>query len=121
MQGVSPPASVASQAVALLGMTQTTDIALLFLACVVFGLSAGNLITLPALVIQREFEAASFGMLVGLSWAISQFTCVSARALLGVRARSHRRLRRFAGALHGARNRRGGRDPAAGRRRDALT
>ena len=49
-----------------------------------FGLSAGNLITLPSLVIQREFEAASFGMLVGLSWAISQFTYAFGPGLLGV-------------------------------------
>jgi len=49
----------------------------------VFGLSAGNLLTLPALVIQREFEAASFAMLVGLSWAISQFTYAFGPGLLG--------------------------------------
>ena len=53
-------------------------------ACVVFGLSAGNLLTLPSLVIQREFEAASFGMLVGLSWAVSQFTYAFGPGLLGV-------------------------------------
>jgi cyanate permease len=47
---------------------------LLFAACALFGLTAGNLISLPALVIQREFEPASFGMLVGLSTAIGQFT-----------------------------------------------
>ena len=49
-----------------------------------FGLSAGNLLTLPALVIQREFDAASFGVLVGLSWAISQFTYAFGPGLLGV-------------------------------------
>jgi MFS family permease len=76
-------ASVASQAVALFVMTQTADVALLFLACAAFGLTVGNLITLPAVVIQREFEAASFGMLVGLSTAIGQFTCVIGPALLG--------------------------------------
>ena len=50
----------------------------------VFGLSAGNLLTLPALVIQREFEAASFGLLVGLSWAVSQFIYAAGPGLLGV-------------------------------------
>ena len=49
-----------------------------------FGLSAGNLLTLPSLVIQREFDAASFGMLVGLSWAISQFTYAFGPGLVGV-------------------------------------
>ena len=76
--------SVASQAVALLAMTSTTNTAALIAACVVFGLSAGNLLTLPSLVIQREFDAASFGMLVGLSWAISQFTYAFGPGLLGV-------------------------------------
>lgn len=52
--------------------------------CAVFGVLIGNLIILPALVIQREFEAASFGMLVGLSTAIGQFTCVFGPGLLGL-------------------------------------
>jgi MFS family permease len=77
--------SLISQAGALLAMTQTTDPALLLTACAVFGLSAGNLISLPALIIQREFEAASFGMLVGLSTAIGQFTYGLGPGLLGVR------------------------------------
>jgi predicted MFS family arabinose efflux permease len=76
--------SVASQAVALLALTATTNTAALVAACVLFGLSAGNLLTLPSLVIQREFEAASFGMLVGLSWAISQFTYAFGPGLMGV-------------------------------------
>jgi MFS family permease len=76
--------SVASQAGALFAMTQTTDVALLFMACAVFGLSVGNLITLPAVVIQREFDAAAFGLLVGLSTAAGQFTCVAGPALLGL-------------------------------------
>jgi MFS family permease len=75
--------SVASQAAALLVMTQTTDAAVLFVACAAFGLTVGNLITLPAVVIQREFDAASFGVLVGLSTAIGQFTCVVGPGLLG--------------------------------------
>jgi MFS family permease len=75
--------SLASQAAALAVMTATTDSIALLAACVLFGLSAGNLITLPSLVIQREFEAASFGMLVGLCWAISQFTYAFGPGLLG--------------------------------------
>jgi MFS family permease len=76
--------SVASQASALFAMTQTTDVAALFIACAAFGLSVGNLIILPAVVIQREFEPASFGMLIGLSTAIGQFTCVIGPGLLGL-------------------------------------
>jgi MFS family permease len=75
--------SVLSQAVVLLVMTQTTDVVVLFACCAIFGLTVGNIITLPAVVIQREFEPASFAMLVGLSTAIGQFTCVVGPALLG--------------------------------------
>lgn len=76
--------SVASQAAALVALTAATNTAALMAACVLFGLSAGNLLTLPALVIQREFEPASFGMLVGLSWAISQFTYAFGPGIMGV-------------------------------------
>jgi predicted MFS family arabinose efflux permease len=76
--------SLLSQAAALLVITLTTAPVALFVACALFGLTAGNLLTLPALVIQREFEAASFGMLVGLSWAISQFTYAFGPGALGI-------------------------------------
>ena len=76
--------SLVSQAVALFAMMLTSDTVLLFAACALFGLSAGNLLTLPALIIQREFEAAAFGLLVGLSWAISQFTYAFGPGLLGI-------------------------------------
>jgi cyanate permease len=75
--------SVLSQAAVLLVMTQTTNVVALFVGCAIFGLTVGNIITLPAVVIQREFEPASFAMLVGLSTAIGQFTCVVGPALLG--------------------------------------
>jgi MFS family permease len=76
--------SLLSQAAALLVLAATAQPWALYLACALFGLSAGNLLTLPALIIQREFAAAAFGMLVGLSWAISQFTYSFGPGLLGV-------------------------------------
>jgi MFS family permease len=76
--------SLLSQAAALFAMTQTTNAVALFIACAIFGLSAGNLVSLPALIIQREFEATSFGMVVGLSTAIGQFTYAFGPGLLGV-------------------------------------
>jgi MFS family permease len=75
--------SLVSQAAALAAMILTAHPAALYAACAVYGLSAGNLITLPSLTIQREFESASFGMLVGLSWAICQFTYALGPGLLG--------------------------------------
>ena len=76
--------SVASQAVALLAIAATSNTAALFAGCVLFGLSAGNLLTLPALIIQREFEAASFGVIVALAWAVNQFTYAFGPGLVGV-------------------------------------
>ena len=56
---------------------------MLLIACAVYGFSAGNLVTLPSLVIQREFEAEAFGMVVGLAWAITQFTYAFGPGILG--------------------------------------
>lgn len=83
-QRLAAALSLASQAVALFVMTQTTNTAALFIACAVFGLSVGNLITFPALIIQREFEAGSFGMLIALSTAVGQFTYAFGPGLLGI-------------------------------------
>jgi MFS family permease len=76
--------SLTSQAAALAVMTQTADAHVLLAACAVYGFSVGNLITFPALIIQREFDAASFGMLIGLSTAITQFTYAFGPGLLGL-------------------------------------
>ena len=76
--------SMASQAAALVLMTVTTDANTLLAACAIYGFSVGNIITFPALIIQREFEAASFGMLIGLSTAITQFTYAFGPGLLGL-------------------------------------
>jgi hypothetical protein len=37
-----------------------------------FGLCVGNVVALPSLSIQREFAAASLGLVLGLSVAIGQ-------------------------------------------------
>lgn len=56
----------------------------LYLGCLLFGLSVGNVITLPAMVFQREFAASSYAMLVGLNGAIGQFTLAVCPLLFGV-------------------------------------
>lgn len=75
--------SLATQAAALFAITRTSDATTLYVACVVFGLSVGNLITLPALIVQREFEPGSFGMVVGLLVAVSQVTYAFGPSALG--------------------------------------
>ena len=62
--------SLVTQAAALFAIAETTDTAVLFMACAVYGFSIGNLITLPPLIIHREFEPADFGAVLGLSTAV---------------------------------------------------
>jgi MFS family permease len=76
--------SLVSQAIALAAMTQTTSLWPLYFLCAMYGLSVGNLITLPSLIVQREFPAADFGMIVALSTAITQFTYSFGPVLIGV-------------------------------------
>jgi len=63
--------SLVSQAVALSTIRLTDDIQLVLLASAVFGFSVGNLITLPPLIIHREFAAQHFTVVMGLFTAIS--------------------------------------------------
>jgi len=83
-QRMASALSLVSQSAALVLMIQTEDPNLLFLACAIYGFSVGNLITFPALIIQREFEPASFGMIVALSTAITQFTYSFGPGLIGI-------------------------------------
>jgi MFS family permease len=83
-QRLATALSLTSQAGAVFAVTQTTNPTVLLLACAVFGLSVGNVITLPSLIIQREFEARSFGLLVGLSTAICQIIYAAGPGLLGL-------------------------------------
>lgn len=76
--------SLVSQAAALAVMTQTSSAVALLTACAVYGFSVGNLITFPALIVQREFQPADFGMIVGLSTAVAQFTYAFGPGLLGL-------------------------------------
>ena len=64
-------ASLLSQAMALLTIWQTDDVRVVLAASAVFGFSIGNLITLPPLIIHREFDATSFTVVMGLFTAIS--------------------------------------------------
>ena len=56
----------------------------LYAGCIIFGLSVGNVITIPALIVQREFPTSAFGLVIGLSTAFGQFTFALSPALLGL-------------------------------------
>src|SRR5262249_26222031 len=86
-------AAVASRAMAPAVMTQSTNPVVLIAACAVFGFSVGHLITFPALIIQREFEPRSFGMLIALDRDQPVHLCAGAGRARPP-ARPDRRLRR---------------------------
>ena len=78
-------ASFASQAAGLALMLALPDTpAALYVGSVVFGLSVGNVITLPTLIIQQEFATQSFGMVLGLSSMVGQATLAFGPTLLGL-------------------------------------
>jgi MFS family permease len=57
--------------------------ATLYVGSIVFGLSVGNVITLPALIIQREVHGHSFALVLGLSTAIGQVFYAFGPTLIG--------------------------------------
>ena len=84
-QRVASAASFASQAAGLGLMLALPDRPeALYIGSVVFGLSVGNVITLPALIVQREFAPQSFGVVIGLSSMVGQATLAFGPTLLGL-------------------------------------
>jgi MFS family permease len=83
-QRLASAISFASQAVALAVIINSHDEWLLIGSCALFGFSVGNLITLPALIVQREFDSRSFGVLVSLITAINQITYAFGPGIVGL-------------------------------------
>jgi predicted MFS family arabinose efflux permease len=83
-QRLASALSFASQALALLVVINSRSDVLLIGACAVFGFSVGNLITLPSLIVQREFDARSFGVLISLLTAIVQVAYAFGPGVIGV-------------------------------------
>ena len=74
---------LAAQAGALFVMLRSNVLLCIYLACAVFGFGVGNLIVLPALMVQREYPLAAFGMLSALVLAIIQVTNAFGPSLVG--------------------------------------
>jgi cyanate permease len=70
--------------VALAVIINSRDETLLIGACALFGFSVGNMITLPSLIIQREFDPRWFGVLVSLATAITQVTYAFGPGIVGL-------------------------------------
>jgi predicted MFS family arabinose efflux permease len=83
-QRLAAAISFASQAAALAIIIHSRDEMVLIAACGLFGFSVGNLITLPSLIIQREFDPRSFGVLVSLITAINQVTYAFGPGVIGL-------------------------------------
>jgi MFS family permease len=82
-QRLASALSFISQAVALAVVINFRIDWLLIAACALFGFSVGNVITLPSLIVQREFDARSFGVLVSLLTAITQITYAFGPGVIG--------------------------------------
>src|SRR3954452_2381522 len=83
-QRLASSISFVSQAVALVIIINTHNDVALIAACALFGFSVGNLITLPALIVQREFDPRAFGVLISLITAINQITYAFGRGVIGL-------------------------------------
>jgi MFS family permease len=83
-QRMASALSFLSQAVALVIVIQSQNAVLLIAASALFGFSVGNLITLPSLIVQREFPPQSFGVLVALITAINQITYAFGPGFVGL-------------------------------------
>jgi predicted MFS family arabinose efflux permease len=83
-QRLASAISFVSQAVALAVIINSRNDAVLMAACALFGFSVGNLITLPSLIVQREFDPRSFGVLVSLITAINQVTYAFGPGIVGL-------------------------------------
>jgi predicted MFS family arabinose efflux permease len=83
-QRLASAISFASQAVALAVIINSRNEMVLIAACGLFGFSVGNLITLPSLIVQREFDPRAFGVLVSLITAINQITYAFGPGIIGL-------------------------------------
>ena len=72
------------QACGTMLLTISSDIPLLLSGCILFGLGVGNLVSLPPLIIQREFSPGDVGRAVALTVAINQAVFAFAPAILGL-------------------------------------
>ena len=83
-QRLASAISFASQAIALAIIINSRNEMVLIACCALFGFSVGNLITLPSLIVQGEFEARSFGVLISLITAINQVTYAFGPGVIGL-------------------------------------
>jgi cyanate permease len=65
-------------------LASSSDATTLVLGCVLFGLGIGNLVLLPPIIVQAEFEPADIPRIVALLTAVNQAVFAFAPAIFGV-------------------------------------
>ncbi len=80
---VAAAANFALQAVGVLLLIADGEASVLLLGCILFGLGVGNLISLPPLIAQKEFERGDVGVVIALITAINQAVFALAPAIFG--------------------------------------
>src|SRR5260370_35805891 len=83
-QRLASAISFASQALALVIIINSRNDVVLIAACALFGFSGGNLVRLPSLLVQREFDPRSFGVLISLITALNQVTYAFGPGVIGL-------------------------------------
>ena len=71
------------QAIGVLLLTIGSGTIAVIIGCIVFGLTGGNLLTLPPLIAQAEFRPADVGKVVALAIAINQAVMAFGPAAFG--------------------------------------
>jgi cyanate permease len=72
------------QIVGVVLLARTASAGGLYVGSLLFGLGVGNLVTLPSLILQREWAREEFAGLISLTLAISQFTFAFGPAAIGI-------------------------------------
>lgn len=76
-------ANFLAQALAMAAFLVADGPASLYLACALLGLSVGNMISLPGIIVQRDFPKEHFARAISLVVGINQFTFAFGPGLLG--------------------------------------
>ena len=77
-------AVIAVQIVGMIILLSNQSVAGLYLGCILFGFGVGNLITLPGLIVQKEFPRRDFARAVSLHVAITQLVAATGPSILGL-------------------------------------
>ncbi len=76
-------ANLLLQAAALVWLVTAESAPAIYAGCVVYGLAVGNLITLPALIVQTDFPRADFNRIVALVVGVTYCALAFGPAILG--------------------------------------